>query len=107
MTDEKKTLSLGRQVVLDGQPARIVRFCDEPNTGLCVVEYRDHRFVLPTAFLDEVERLRELIGRLQKTIREMPITLDAETVRRVIYDEPPPDTPAGREKAAREGRRRT
>lgn len=50
-------------------------------------------------YRQEAVQLKDLVGRLQKTIREMPIVLDDETARRIIYDDPPPDTPAAREKA--------
>jgi hypothetical protein len=38
-----------------GFTAKVVEFCDEPDTGLCIVEYNGWAFKLPTVF---VERLR-------------------------------------------------
>lgn len=86
--DEAAPLSVGDVFEL-GEPWEIVKFCDEPNVGLCVVENaRGYRLSVPTAWLEhgraakrgqdalkadlaaaraEVGRLRELLGEVIDT----------------------------------------
>lgn len=45
-------IKLYMETEIDGKVAKIIEFCEEPNTGLCRVSYRDWAFTIPNVFAE-------------------------------------------------------
>ncbi|OEU66295.1 MAG: hypothetical protein BA863_10380 [Desulfovibrio sp. S3730MH75] len=66
-------LSTRSKIVVDGYPVGFKYFCEEPNTGLCRIQYRDLCFTLPDILAEELfhpiaENKLEEVGELVITL---------------------------------------
>jgi len=53
------SVKLGSSRIIDGKKATVVEFCSEPNTGLCVVEYNNWSFTMPSAFAEQMLAIQD------------------------------------------------
>ena len=81
-------IKLAMKKEIDGHILEVKDFLGEPNTGLCIVSYRDWKFTLPNVFVELIfanaNELQTKIGKLKKLIDKIvPLGPDEVTAKQI------------------------